>query len=112
MDKAAIERLVDRTRKAGGEIVSYLKTGSAYYSPGASVADMVESVVKNKKRVMPCAAILDGEYGLKDICAGVPVALGRKGIEKVLEISLEPAELDGLRKSSEEVRKDIQRLKF
>jgi malate dehydrogenase len=112
MDNATIEKLVSRTRKAGGEIVGYLKTGSAYYSPGASVADMVESVVKNKKRVMPCAAILDGEYGLKDICAGVPVVLGQKGIEKIVEISLEPGEMKALRDSAEEVKKDIQRLKL
>jgi malate dehydrogenase len=112
MDEPTISNLMDRTRKAGGEIVSYLKTGSAYYSPGASVADMVEAVVRNKKRVMPCAAILDGEYGLRDICAGVPVVLGQKGIEKVLEITLEPAEAEALKKSAEEVRQDIQRLKF
>ncbi len=110
MDKATIDRLLDRTRKAGGEIVSLLKAGSAYYSPGASVADMVESVVRNQKRVLPVAAILNGEYGLNDICAGVPAILGQGGIEKVLEISLEPGESDALRKSAEEVKKDIQRL--
>lgn len=112
MDNATIEKLVSRTRKAGGEIVGYLKSGSAYYSPGASVADMVESVAKNKKRVMPCAAILDGEYGLKDICAGVPVILGENGIEKIVEITLEAAEMKALRDSAEEVKKDIQRLKL
>jgi malate dehydrogenase len=112
MDNATIEKLVNRTRKAGGEIVGYLKTGSAFYSPGASVADMVESVVKNKRRVMPCAAILDGEYGLKDICAGVPVVLGQKGMEKIVEISLEPAEMKALRDSAEEVKNDIERLKL
>jgi len=112
MDNGTIEKLVNRTRKAGGEIVGYLKTGSAFYSPGASVADMVESVVKNKRRVMPCAAILDGEYGLKDICAGVPVVLGQKGMEKIVEISLEPAEMKALRDSAEEVKNDIERLKL
>ncbi|MBI4830345.1 MAG: malate dehydrogenase, partial [Candidatus Lindowbacteria bacterium] len=110
MDAATIERLVNRTRKAGGEIVELLKAGSAYYSPGASLAEMVESVVRNKKRVLPCAAILGGEYGLSDICAGVPALLGQKGIDKIIEISLSPSELDALKKSAEEVRKDISRL--
>jgi malate dehydrogenase len=112
MEEATIAKLVDRTRKAGGEIVSLLKAGSAYYSPGASVADMVESVAKNQRRLLPCAAILDGEYGLKDICAGVPVILGQNGIEKVVEVALEPAESEALKKSAEEVKKDIERLKF
>ncbi|RJP25165.1 MAG: malate dehydrogenase [Candidatus Abyssobacteria bacterium SURF_5] len=112
MDGATIARLVDRTRKAGGEIVNLLKAGSAYYSPGASVAEMVESVARNKKRLLPCAAVLEGEYGLKDICAGVPVLLGQNGIEKIIEISLEPPEAEAMKKSAEEVRKDIQRLKF
>lgn len=110
MDEATISKLVERTRKAGGEIVGLLKTGSAYYSPGASLAEMVETVVRNKKRVLPCAAILDGEYGLTDVCAGVPALLGEKGIERILEISLEPSELETLKKSAEDVRKDIERL--
>jgi malate dehydrogenase len=110
MDEETIERIVERTRKAGGEIVGLLKTGSAYYSPGASLAEMVESVVKNKKRVLPCAVILDGEYGLTDMCAGVPVVLGENGIEKIIEISLDPPELESLKKSAEEVQKDIERL--
>ena len=110
MDEETISRLVARTRKAGGEIVGLLKTGSAYYSPGASLAEMVEAVVKNKKRLLPCAAILDGEYGLTDMCAGVPALLGRNGIEKIIEISLEPSELGALQTSAEEVKKDIERL--
>ncbi len=110
MDEETISRIVERTRKAGGEIVGLLKTGSAYYSPGASLAEMVESVVKNKKRVLPCAVILDGEYGLTDMCAGVPVLLGENGVEKILEISLEPAELESLKKSAEDVKTDIERL--
>lgn len=112
MDEATIARLVERTRKAGGEIVGLLKAGSAYYSPGASVADMVESVAKNQRRVLPCAAILDGEYGLSDVCAGVPVILGQNGMEKVIEIALEPAEAQAIKKSAEDVRKNIERLKF
>lgn len=112
MDEETISKIVERTRKAGGEIVGLLKTGSAYYSPGASLAEMVEAVVKNKKRVLPCAAILDGEYGLTDMCAGVPVLLGAEGIEKIIEISLEPAELESLKKSAEDVQTDIGRLKL
>ena len=110
MDEATISKLVERTRKAGGEIVGLLKTGSAYYSPGASLTEMVEAVVKNKKRLLSCAAILDGEYGLSDICAGVPVLLGRNGIERIVEVSLEPSELEALKKSAEDVKKDIDRL--
>ncbi|UCD56328.1 MAG: malate dehydrogenase, partial [Candidatus Hydrogenedentota bacterium] len=110
MDEATISKIVERTRKAGGEIVGFLKTGSAYYSPGASLAEMVEAVVRNKRRLLPCAAILDGEYGLTDVCAGVPALLGQEGIEKIIEVSLEPSELEGLRKSAEDVKKDIERL--
>lgn len=110
MDEETISRIVERTRKAGGEIVGLLKTGSAYYSPGASLAEMVEAVVKNKKRVLPCAAILDGEYGLTDMCAGVPVLMGAGGVEKIIEISLEPSELESIKKSAEDVRADIERL--
>ncbi|GAB4334043.1 MAG: malate dehydrogenase [Candidatus Abyssubacteria bacterium] len=112
MDQATISRLVERTRKAGGEIVNLLKAGSAYYSPGASLADMVESVVRNKRRILPCAAILNGEYGLSDVCAGVPVVLGKNGIEKIVEVDLEPEELEALKQSCEDVKKDIARLKL
>jgi malate dehydrogenase len=111
MNEATIAKLVTRTRKAGGEIVELLKTGSAFYSPGASLAEMVEAVAKDKKRVMPCAAILKGEYGLSDVCVGVPVVLGRSGVERILEVSLTASELDALKKSAEEVTKDISRLK-
>ena len=110
MDEDTIAKIVERTRKAGGEIVGLLKTGSAFYSPGASLAEMVEAVVKNQKRLLPCAAILDGEYGLTDMCAGVPVVLGEEGVEKIIEISLEPSELDSIKKSAEDVSADIGRL--
>jgi malate dehydrogenase len=112
LDETTISRLVERTRKAGGEIVGLLKTGSAYYSPGASLGEMVESVVRNKKRLLSCAAILNGEYGLQDVCAGVPVLLGKNGIEKIIDISLEPSELAALKKSADDVKKDIERLKL
>ena len=110
MDDATISKLVERTRKAGGEIVGLLKSGSAYYSPGASLVEMVEAVAKNKKRLLPCAAIVDGEYGLSEVCVGVPVLLGRRGIEKVIEVSLESSELEALKESAEAVKKDIERL--
>ena len=110
MDEQTISKIVERTRKAGGEIVGLLKTGSAYYSPGASLAEMVEAVVKNQKRILPCAVILDGEYGLTDMCAGVPVVLGEGGVEKIIEISLEPSEMESIKKSAEDVRADIERL--
>jgi malate dehydrogenase len=110
MDEKTIAKIVERTRKAGGEIVGLLKTGSAFYSPGASLAEMVEAVVKNQKRILPCAVILDGEYGLTDMCAGVPVVLGEGGVEKIVEISLEPSELESIKQSAEDVRVDIERL--
>jgi malate dehydrogenase len=110
MDEETIAKIVERTRKAGGEIVGLLKTGSAFYSPGASLVEMVEAVVKNQKRVLPCATILDGEYGLTDMCAGVPVVLGEGGVEKIIEISLEPSELDSIKKSAEDVSADIEKL--
>ena len=110
MDEETIAKIVERTRKAGGEIVGLLKTGSAFYSPGASLAEMVEAVVKNQKRLLPCAAILDGEYGLTDMCAGVPAILGKGGVEKIIEISLEPSELDSIKKSAEDVSADIGKL--
>lgn len=110
MDAETIQRLVDRTRKAGGEIVSLLKTGSAFYSPSAALIEMVDAVVRNKRRVLPCAAILDGEYGLRDVCAGVPVKLGANGIEKIIEVRLTEEELGPLNASAEAVKADIARL--
>ena len=97
MDKATVDRLVQRTRDGGAEIVKYLKTGSAYYAPSAAVAEMVEAIVKDKKKILPCAAYLQGEYGINGLYVGVPVKLGAKGIEQIIEIKLtaeEKAELD------------------
>src|SRR6201987_796647 len=97
MDEATLERLIQRTRNGGAEIVKYLKTGAAYYSPSAAVTEMVEAILKDKKKILPCAAYLEGEYGLRGLFVGVPVKLGSKGIEQIIEIKLtsqEKAELD------------------
>jgi malate dehydrogenase len=112
MDKATIDRLVKRTRDGGIEIVNYLKTGSAYYAPSSSAVAMVESIVKDKKRILPCAAYLQGEYGLNDTYAGVPVKLGRKGIEEIMQIKLNPDEQAALNKSADDVRQSIGKLKL
>jgi malate dehydrogenase len=106
-DQATIERLVQRTRDGGAEIVKYLKTGSAYYAPAASTTEMVESILKDKKKVLPCAAFLDGEYGVTGLFVGVPVKLGKDGIEKIYEIKLDENEAAALKKSSEAVRELI-----
>jgi malate dehydrogenase len=103
-----VNKLVDRTRKGGTEIVNLLKTGSAYFAPAASVAQMVEAIVFDKKRLLPASAYLDGEYGLKEVFAGVPVILGRKGVEKIVEIELSAEEKQALLKSAAEVKEGIQ----
>ncbi|SHE49266.1 malate dehydrogenase (NAD) [Desulfofundulus australicus DSM 11792] len=100
-----IAAMVERTRKGGGEIVNYLKTGSAYYAPSASVIQMVEAVLKDKKRILPVAAYLQGEYGYNDIYLGVPAIIGGNGVEKVLEIELTPEEKAALDKSANSVRR-------
>jgi malate dehydrogenase len=99
-----LEAIVQRTRKGGGEIVSLLKTGSAYYAPSVAVAQMVDAILKNKQLIVPAAAYLQGEYGLKDFFFGVPVQLGRKGIERILEYQLNDEEKDALEKSANSVR--------
>jgi malate dehydrogenase len=104
--------IVDRTRKGGGEIVSLLKTGSAYYAPSVAVTQIVDAILKDKHLIVPCAAYLDGEYGLKDIFFGVPVQLGRSGIEKVIEYKLDEAELAALQKSAAGVSENIAKLKL
>jgi malate dehydrogenase len=104
MDKATVDRLVQRTRDGGAEIVKYLKTGSAYYAPSAAVAEMVEAILKDKKKILPCAAYLQGEYGINGLYVGVPVKLGAKGIEQIIEIKLTAEEKAGLDKSAAAVR--------
>ncbi len=104
MDKATVDRLVQRTRDGGAEIVKYLKTGSAYYAPSAAVTEMVEAILKDKKKILPCAAYLNGEYGIHGLYVGVPVKLGAKGIEQIIEIKLTPEEKAGLDKSAASVK--------
>ncbi len=105
-----IEVLVERTRKGGGEIVSLLKTGSAFYAPGAAVAQMVEAILKDKKLIVPCSAYLEGEYGIHDMFFGVPCKLGRKGIEQILEIKLTAEEQAMLQKSVNLIRNTMAAL--
>ncbi len=112
LDQAAIGKLVQRARDGGIEIVNYLKTGSAYYAPSAAAVQMVEAIVKDKKRILPCAAYLQGEYGLRDTYVGVPVKLGRKGIEQIIEVPLTSDEKAALTKSAEEVKANIAKLKL
>jgi len=105
-----IEAIVDRTRKGGGEIVSLLKTGSAYYAPGAAVAQMVEAILKDQKLIVPCSVYLQGEYGLHDICFGVPVKLGRKGVEQIIELPLTEEERAMLERSVQLIRNTMAAL--
>jgi malate dehydrogenase len=104
MDQASIDRLVERTRNGGAEIVKYLKTGSAYYAPSAAAVEMVEAILKDKKKVLPCAAYLEGEYGIRGLFVGVPVKLGRNGVEKVYELKLTAEEQAQLQKSAKAVQ--------
>ncbi|MEK6709886.1 MAG: malate dehydrogenase [Nitrospinota bacterium] len=99
-----IAALVQRTRDGGAEIVNFLKTGSAYYAPGAAVAQMIEAIVRDKKRILPCAALLEGEYGERDVFMGVPVKLGAGGVEQVIELDLSPEEKAEFKKSAGHVR--------
>jgi malate dehydrogenase len=104
LPKEKIDAIVTRTRKGGAEIVNLLKTGSAYYAPSAAVVQMVEAILKDKKKILPCAAYLEGEYGINGLFVGVPVKLGAKGIEQIIEIKLTPDEKAALDKSSASVR--------
>ena len=103
MAQDRIDALVDRTANGGAEIVSLLKTGSAYYAPASAAVEMAESILKDKKKVLPCAAYLDGEYGFKDLFIGVPVKLGANGIEDIIEINLTDDEKTALQKSADAV---------
>ncbi|HEY71560.1 MAG TPA: malate dehydrogenase [Anaerolineae bacterium] len=105
-----LEAIVERTRKAGGEIISLLGTGSAYYAPGAALAQMVEAVLLDRHRIVPASVYLQGEYGLSGICFGVPVQLGRGGMERILELDLNPEEQQALQASAAYVRETIEAL--
>ena len=105
-----LEAIVERTRKGGGEIVSLLKTGSAFYAPGAAVAQMVEAILKDKNLIVPAAAYMQGEYGLHNIFFGVPVQLGHRGVVKILEYQLDDQEMAALQKSAEAVSQSISAL--
>jgi malate dehydrogenase len=104
LDSATLDPIVDRTRKGGGEIVKHLKTGSAYYAPSAGAVQMVEAIVKDKKRLLPCAAWCEGEFGLNDLFIGVPCLLGAGGMEKIIEVDLTADEKAALAKSAEAVK--------
>jgi len=110
LSKEKIDALVKRTAAGGAEIVSLLKTGSAYYAPAASAAQMVEAVLLDRKRILPAAAYLDGIYGLKDVYCGVPIKLGAKGVEQILELTLSAEELAALQKSAADVSAMIAEL--
>jgi malate dehydrogenase len=106
-----LDEIVDRTRKGGGEIVNLLKTGSAYYAPAASAVAMAESYLRDKKRVLPCATYLNGEYGVKDLYVGVPAVIGAKGIERIVELQLNGTERAMFEKSVEAVQNLVEACK-
>lgn len=111
ISKERLDAIVERTRKGGGEIVSLLKTGSAYYAPAAATAQMVEAILKDKKRLIPVSAYLTGQYGLSDMYFGVPVILGAGGVEKIIELPLNEEEMALLKKSADAVRATLETLK-
>lgn len=105
-----IIRLIERTRKGGAEIVNHLKTGSAYYAPSSAAVEMVDSIIKNRNRILPCSVWLEGEYGLNNVFCGVPVKLGKNGVEKIIQLNLSSKELDSLKNSAEDVKRNIRKL--
>ncbi|HEX2204008.1 MAG TPA: malate dehydrogenase [Longimicrobium sp.] len=111
IDRAKLDAIVQRTRTGGAEIVSFLKTGSAYYAPSAGAVQMAEAIVKDKKRILPCAAWLQGEYGMNDLFLGVPVLLGRGGMERIIEVELTADERAALESSAQAVLEPMQLVK-
>ena len=111
MDQSTIDRIVDRTRNGGAEIVKYLKTGSAYYAPSAAAVEMAESILRDKKKVLPCAAYLEGEYGIHGLFVGVPVKLGARGIEQIYQVKLTAEEQTMLKKSAAAVQELVDVMK-
>ena len=104
MPKDKLDAIIDRTRKGGGEIVALLKAGSAYYAPSAAVVEMVDAIFNDRKKILPCAAYLEGEYGINGLFVGVPVKLGAKGIEEIIQIKLSAEEKAALDKSAASVK--------
>ena len=112
MDRPTLDAIVDRTRNGGAEIVKHLKTGSAYYAPSSGAVQMVEAIVNDQKRILPCSAWLEGEYGMSGLFLGVPVKLGRNGLERVLEVTLTDDERAALEKSAQAVREPMAVVKL
>jgi malate dehydrogenase len=112
MDRAKLDAIVDRTRNGGAEIVKHLKTGSAYYAPSSGAVQMAEAIVNDQRRILPCAAWLQGEYGLSGMYCGVPCKLGRKGLEQIIEVKLTADEQAALKKSAEAVKETMAAVKL
>ncbi|MFQ5793709.1 MAG: malate dehydrogenase [Candidatus Bipolaricaulia bacterium] len=112
LDQETIDRLVDRTRRGGTEIVELLQTGSAFYAPSAAILEMVEAILLDRKKILPCAAYLEGEYGINDLYLGVPVKLGRTGVEQIIELDLTGEEQRQLERSVELVRDTVRQVKL
>src|SRR5213079_3668929 len=112
MDRAKLDAIVDRTRNGGAEIVKHLKTGSAYYAPSAGAVQMVEAIVHDQRRILPCAAWLEGEYGMSGLYLGVPCKIGRSGLLKIIEVELTREERDALAKSADAVREPMGAVKL
>ena len=112
MPKEQLDKIITRTRNGGAEIVNYLKTGSAYYAPSAAVVEMIDAIFNDRKKILPCAAYLEGEYGIKGLFVGVPVKLGAKGIEQIIEIKLTPEEQASLEKSAAAVKELVDLMKI
>ncbi|MDQ3606331.1 MAG: malate dehydrogenase [Gemmatimonadota bacterium] len=110
IDRGRLDQIVDRTRNGGAEIVQYLKTGSAYYAPSSGAVQMAEAIVKDKKRILPCAAWLEGEYGMEGLFLGVPCKLGRRGLEQIIEVELTEEERAALQRSADAVREPMQKV--
>jgi malate dehydrogenase len=112
LDAKTLEAIVQRTRDGGAEIVKYLKAGSAFYAPSAAVVEMVEAILLDKKKILPCAAYLEGEYGVKGLFLGVPVKLGAKGIEQIMEVKVTPEEQAAIKKSADAVKELVDVIKM
>jgi malate dehydrogenase len=108
MSKEQLDKIIDRTRKGGAEIVNLLKTGSAFYAPSAAVVQMIDAIFNDRKKILPCAAYLEGEYGIRGLFVGVPVKLGARGIEEIVQIKLTPEEQAALEKSAAAVKELVE----